>query len=284
LPDKLQQPEEEPEAARGPEAVPKMGPRPAVLLVRPQLGVNIGTAMRAMANFGLDELRLVAPREGWPNPYADAAASKAEGRVTVSADYPDLPAAIGEFNWVCATTARQRDLTIPIYTPEQMVREMASRIDAGERCAVMFGPEKSGLTNDDIAVADAAVMIPVRPDFASLNLGQAVLLIAYEWMRLTGEGTLGRVSTYEKPRNTGFQSTTSRPATREELFMFFDHLEKELDGKGFLFPPEKRPSMVRNIRMMFARMGATEAEVRILRGIVAALVQGCRRRAESGES
>lgn len=264
----------EPEAARGPTAVPKMGPRPAVLLVRPQLGVNIGTAMRAMANFGLDELRLVAPREGWPNPHADAAAARAEGRVTVLADYPDLPAAIGEFNWVCATTARQRDLTIPIYTPEQMVREMARRINAGERCAVMFGPEKCGLTNDDIAVADAAVMIPVRPDFASLNLGQAVLLIAYEWVRLTGEGTLGRVSNYEKPRSTGFQSTTSRPATREELLMFFEHLEKELDGMGFLFPPKKRPSMVRNIRMMFTRMGATEAEVRTLRGIVAALAQG----------
>lgn len=248
--------------------------QPVMILVRPQLGVNIGTAMRAMANFGLDNMRLVAPREGWPNPHADAAASKAEKKVVVSADYPDVPAAIGDLHWVCATTARQRDLAIPILTPEEMIAEIMRRQGEGQHCGVMFGPERSGLTNDDLAVADAAVMIPVRPDFASLNLGQAVLLIAYEWMRKAGQGTLGRVSTYEKPRQSGFHAQTSRPARREDLIGFFEHLESALDEQGFLYPPEKRPTMVRNIRSMFSRMGATDSEVKTLRGIVAALVQG----------
>lgn len=260
--------------ARGPQTAGELGPRPTIMLVRPQLGVNIGTAMRAMANFGLDDLRLVAPREGWPNPHADAAASKAQERVQVNAGFSDLPAAISDINWVCATTARQRDLAIPVLTPEQMAEQIAQRLADGQRCAVLFGPERSGLTNDDLSLADAAVMIPVRPDFASLNLGQAVLLIAYEWMRHNGGHTLGRVSTYEKPRAAGYHAASSRPAKKSELQGFFDHLERELDAGGFLYPPEKRPTMLRNIRIMFTRMSATEAEVKTLRGIVAALVQG----------
>ncbi len=262
---------------RGPEAAARdMGARPAVILVRPQLGVNIGTAMRAMANFGLDELVLVAPREGWPNRHADAAASKAQDKIRRLAVCSDVPGAIGQFNWVCATTARQRDLATPVLTPVQMVREAARRLAQGQRVAVLFGPERSGLTNDDIALVDATVMIPVRPDFASLNLGQAVLLIAYEWMRQAGEeaSSLGRVSTYEKPRTSGFHAQTGAPATKAELMGFFEHLEGALDERGFLYPPEKRPNMVRNIRAMFSRMGITEPEVKTLRGIVAALVQG----------
>jgi tRNA/rRNA methyltransferase len=262
---------------RGPEAAAgEMGARPAVILVRPQLGVNIGTAMRAMANFGLDELLLVAPREGWPNPHADAAASKAQTRIKRLSVCDDVPAAISEFNWVCATTARQRDLATPVLTPQQMVKEAHRRLAEGQRVGILFGPERSGLTNDDIVQVDATVMIPVRPDFASLNLGQAVLLIAYEWMRQAGEdaSSLGRVSTFEKPRRSGFHAQTGRPATKEELIGFFEHLESALDANGFLYPPEKRPNMVRNIRAMFSRMGITEREVKTLRGIVAALVQG----------
>ena len=263
--------------ARGPaNAAGQMGARPAIILVRPQLGVNIGTAMRAMANFGLDELLLVAPREGWPNPHAEAAASKAQDRIRPPELYDDVPAAIGKFNWVCATTARQRDLTTPVLTPQQMVHEIARRLEDGQRCAILFGPERSGLTNDDIALVDATVMIPVRPDFASLNLGQAVLLIGYEWLREAAShaASLGRVSTYEKPRMPGFQAQTARPATKAELIGFFEHLETALDERGFLYPPEKRPNMVRNIRAMFSRMGITEPEVKTLRGIVAALIHG----------
>ena len=261
------------ESGRGPQVAAKMGARPAIILVRPQLGVNIGTAMRAMANFGLDEMRIVAPREGWPNPHVEAAASKAQSRMRSLELYDDVPAAIAEFNWVCATTARQRDLTTPVLTPREMVAEIARRQDLGEKCAVLFGPEKSGLTNDDVVLADATVMIPVRPDFASLNLAQAVLIVAYEWMNHVGTATLGRVSTYEKPRDSGFHPQIGRAATKDELMGFFEHLEGALDAQGFLYPPEKRPTMVRNIRSMFTRMGATEPEVKTLRGIVAALIQ-----------
>ena len=153
---------------------------------------------------------------------------------------------------------------------------MGRRVAQGQRCGILFGPEREGLDNDDIAIADAVVMAPVNPRFASLNLAQAVLLFGYEWMRKTATGTLGRVSTYETPVAAGARSLGSPPATKAELIGLFEQLEAELDGKGFLYPPHKRPTMVRNIRTMLGRMEPTAQEVRTLRGIVKALVHGRR--------
>ena len=151
---------------------------------------------------------------------------------------------------------------------------MRVRIASGQRCAILFGPERTGLEQSEIANADALVMAPVNPNFASLNLAQAVLLLAYEWMRQSGGGTLGRVTTYERPLQSGPRSRGAAPATKEQLIGFYEHLETELDRMGFLHPPAKRPTMVQNLRSMFARMEASEQEIRTLRGIVKALVHG----------
>jgi tRNA/rRNA methyltransferase len=257
-------------------AAPEPHPTPALILVRPQLADNIGMVARAMANFGLEELRLVAPRDGWPNEKARIAASGANFVIDAAAAYPSLGAALAGLNWVAATSARQRDLAKPIMTPEQAVAEIARRIAAGQRCGILFGPERNGLETEEIANADALIMAPVNPAFASLNLAQAVLLLSYEWMKRAGHGTLGRVTTYEQPVEAGLRLRGSQPAGREELLGFFEHLERELDTTGFFSSPEKRPSMVRNMRTMFTRMGATQQEIRTLRGIVKALVIGRR--------
>jgi tRNA/rRNA methyltransferase len=245
--------------------------QPVVILVTPQMADNIGMSARAMANFGLDEMRLVNPRDGWPSEKARHAASGANGVIDAANAYADTKSALADLHWVIATTARQRHMNKPVLTPEQAAAELLERIEAGQRVGILFGPERQGLENDDIALADAVVMAPVDPRFASLNLAQAVLLLSYEWMKIAKRGTLGRVTTYEKPATPGLVTRGSPPATKSELIGFFEHLEAELDLSGFLKPPDKRPAMVRNIRTMFERMGATEQEVRTLRGIVAAL-------------
>ncbi|MCL4768441.1 MAG: TrmJ/YjtD family RNA methyltransferase [Hyphomicrobiaceae bacterium] len=247
---------------------------PTFVLVRPQLADNIGMVARAMANFGLDELRLVAPRDGWPNEKARAAASGANYIIDAAAASGTLAEAIGDLNFVCATTARQRDLAKPVLTPEQAAQEMRRRIEAGERCGIVFGPERAGLETDEVALADAVVMAPVNPRFASLNLAQAVLLVGYEWLKETKRGTLGRVTAYEEALAPGLNTRGSPPASKEELLGFFDHLESELARLGFFNPPHKRQTVMRNVRTMFARMGASEQEVRTLRGIVATLSRG----------
>jgi tRNA/rRNA methyltransferase len=251
---------------------------PVIILVEPQMADNIGMVARAMANFGLEALRVVAPRDGWPNERAHAAASGASFVIDAVEAYPTTAESIGDLHWVAATTARQRDLNKPVMTPEQLAVELLRRSDAGQRVGILFGAERQGLQNDDIALADAVVMAPVNPRFASLNLAQAVLLIGYEWMRLTGRGTLGRVTTYEQPLEPGLRLRGSTLASKAELHGFFEHLERELDEAGFLKPPEKRATMIRNIRSMFERMGATEQEIRTLRGIVASLTYAHRRR------
>jgi tRNA/rRNA methyltransferase len=162
----------------------------------------------------------------------------------------------------------------PVLTPEQLVAEMRRRIAEGQRCGILFGRERNGLETDEVAVCDAVVMIPVNARFASLNLAQAVLLVGYEWMRQHERASLGRVTTYETPLATGLNVGESRPATKDEMLGLYEHLERELERLGFFNPPEKRQTMVRNIRSMLARMDATEQEVRTLRGIVAALAQG----------
>jgi tRNA/rRNA methyltransferase len=250
------------------------GETPAVILVEPQLADNIGMVARAMANFGLDDLRLVAPRDGWPNEKARIAASGANYVIDDARAYPTLEDSLGDLTYVIATTARQRPLKKPVLTPEEAVATMRERILRGERCGILFGRERNGLETSEVANADALVMIPVNSRFASLNLAQAVLLLGYSWIRESGTGSLGRVTTYEAPISTGLNLGSDRLAEKEELFGFLTHLETELDHKGFFNPVEKRPSVVQNLRTMFTRMALTEQEVRSLRGIVATLSKG----------
>ena len=256
------------------EAVADRGETPAIILVEPQLAENIGMVARACANFGLDELRLVAPRDGWPNEKARIAASGANYIIEDAQAFASVKSAIGDLHWVAMTTARQRDLRKPVLTPEQVVVEMRSRIAAGERVGIVFGRERNGLETSEIADADAIVMIPVNARFASLNLAQAVLLLGYEWMKTSASASLGRVTTYEEPIAAGMNVGDTRPATHGELSGFFDHLEEALEQLGYFNPPEKRPTTVQSIRSMFVRMHATEQEVRTLRGIVAGLAKG----------
>jgi tRNA/rRNA methyltransferase len=246
---------------------------PAIVLVKPQLGENIGFAARAMANFGLSDLRLVAPRDGWPNEKARAAAAGAAHIVDGARVYDSLEEALGGLNYVLATTARPRDLVKLVLSPETAASALFGRAIATERTGVMFGPERSGLDNDALALADGIITAPVAPEFASLSLPQAVLLFSYEWLKCQRPEALGRITTYDGPATEGTPSPATRPATRAELFGLFGHLEGELDRAGFLRPVEKRPSMVRSIRNMFHRMGTTEQDVRTWRGIVAALTR-----------
>ena len=256
------------------EAFAAAGETPAILLMEPQLPDNIGMVARACANFGLDELRLIKPRDGWPNEKALVAAAGADFIIDAAPAFPTLTESIGDLNYVVATTARQRDLTKPVLTPEQAVTEIARRMGEGQRCGVLFGPERTGLDGDEVAVADAIVMAPVNPRFASLNLAQAALLFGYEWMKASQRGTLGRVTTFEQPLETGLRTRGSEPATKEELLGFIAHLKGELERLGFFNENHKRQAVMRNIHSMFARMDATEQEVRTLRGIVATLAKG----------
>lgn len=245
------------------------GDAPAIVLVRPQLGENIGTAARAMLNFGLSDLRLVAPRDGWPSERARAAASGADLVIDRARLFADSKEAVADLDFVIATTARARDMVKPVLTPAAAAAKLREAIAAGGRAGVMFGPERTGLENDEVVLADALVMVPVNPAFASLNLAQAVLLIGYEWFKASDRTAAERIDYLQ-----------TRPATKEELLGFFEHLEGELDRFGFLKPPEKRPSMVRNLRNLFQRAGLTEQEVRTMRGVVASLT----RRTPKGEA
>ncbi|MEQ1718787.1 MAG: RNA methyltransferase [Hyphomicrobium sp.] len=256
------------------EAVAGEGETPAIILMEPQLADNIGMVARACANFGIDDLRLVAPRDGWPNEKARIAASGANYIIDDAKAYATLDESIADLNWLAATTARQRDLRKPVLTPEQAIVEMRTRIARGERCGILFGRERNGLETSEAANADALIMIPVNSRFASLNLAQAVLLLGYEWMRTSLNRSLGRVTTYEKPLAEGLYMGADRPASREQMLGLFEHLEGELDRLGFFNPEHKRPVVIHNLRTFFLRAGATDQEVRTLRGIVATLAQG----------
>jgi tRNA/rRNA methyltransferase len=259
------------------------GVAPAVILIAPQLGENIGFAARAMANFGLTELRLVSPRDGWPSGKARAAAAGADIIIDHAKVYPSIEQAVADLTFLLATTARPRGMVKPVLTPAGAARELAARGAKGERAGVMFGPERSGLDNDAISLADAIITAPVNPSFASLSLPQTVLLVGYEWLQARGsEPSLGRATKCDGPAAEGLYLAGTRQATRAELLALFEHLESELDRCGFLRPPEKRPTMVRAIRNMFHRMGATEQDVRTWRGIVASL-SGSNRRKRKAE-
>ncbi|MEO1649371.1 MAG: RNA methyltransferase [Pseudomonadota bacterium] len=250
---------------------------PSVIIVEPQIAENIGMVARAMANFGLGDLRVTAPRDGWPNEKARAVASGAAAIVDGAGLHDDLEGAVGDLTWTVATTARQRDMRKPVLTPEAAAVEMRTRIARGERCGLIFGRERNGLTSDEVALANAVVMIPVNPAFASLNLAQAVLLNGYAWLRSGDTATLGRKTEKDRRISEGLHLGHDVPAKHADLLGFFEHLEGELDTRGFFKPPERRPVTQRNLRSMFQRAGLTAQEVRTLRGIIATLTKRDRR-------
>lgn len=260
------------------EAVAGEGETPSIILMEPQLADNIGMVARACANFGLDDLRLVKPRDGWPNEKARIAASGANYIIDDARAFDSLEDGMADLNWMAATTARQRDLRKPVLSPEQAIAEMRTRIARGERCGILFGRERNGLETSEVANADALIMIPVNSRFASLNLAQAVLLLGYEWMRGQPTASLGRVTTYEKPMAEGLYMGRDRPATKAELVGLFEHLEGELERLGFFNPEYRKPTVVQNLRSFLSRAQATDQEVRTFRGIVATLAQGKGRR------
>jgi len=235
---------------------------PAFVLVRPQMGENIGAAARAMYNFGLDHMRLVAPRDGWPNPAATAMASGAGRLLDAARVSPDLPDALTDCDYVFATTARDRDLTKPVFAPEAAMQEAAHRIAQGQRVAVLFGPERAGMENDDIARANAIVSVPVNPQFASLNLAQCVLLMGYEWMRATAEVTAQTT-----------QMAGTDWASGQEVEHLSKHFEDRLEAAGFFFPDHKIASMKVNLRNMWSRMPLTRADVQMLHGMMRQMVR-----------
>ena len=233
---------------------------PVIILVEPQLGENIGMVARAMANFGLSELRLVNPRDGWPSEKARAAASRADHVIDGAKVFANLEDAIADLNHVLATTARRRDMLKTVLAPDEAVSLARNRMDAGSSVGILFGRERWGLENDEIAVADEIITFPVNPGFASLNIAQAVLLMSYEWMRSGApEG------------ENHFRSTETVPAQRESLISFLDHLESALDEANYFYPPEKRERMLMNLHNTFVHAGLSEPEIHVLHGVVAAL-------------
>jgi tRNA/rRNA methyltransferase len=236
--------------------------KPVIVLVRPQLGQNIGKAARAMLNFGLTEMRLVAPRDGWPNPDAGPAASGADAVLEQAQIFDTVDAAIADCSQVFASTVRRRDLIMPVLSPE----EMADRIAASaERTAILFGPERSGLETEDVALANAIVTVPINPDFGSLNLAQAVILLAYEW---------SKHSALAQPPAKDLEA----PASHGELDGLIRHLDQELENKGYFHPPSRTQATKNTLRTIFTKTGWSSREVKAVRGIIRALVDPPRQR------
>jgi tRNA/rRNA methyltransferase len=230
---------------------------PVFILVRPQMGENIGAAARAMLNFGLERMRIVDPRDGWPNPKAVAMASGAGRVLDFAGVFPDVRAAVADCDFVFATTARGRELTKPVVTPERamvMAREMAA---AGKKIGVLFGPERAGLENEDIVQAQAIVTVPVNPEFFSLNLAQCVLLLGYEW---------GRQGSEVPPEVMAMGRTEF--ARGEEVQRLGDHFEERLEAAGFFYPEGKAEGMKLSLRNMWSRLGLTRAEVQTFHGML----------------
>jgi tRNA/rRNA methyltransferase len=231
-------------------------PPPAIVLVRPQLGENIGKAARAMLNFGLTELRLVAPRDGWPNPQAGPAASGADVVLERATVFDSVADAVADCAHVYATTVRKRGVTKPVVTPEAA----AQAIHAGPgRSAILFGPERSGLETDDVAVARTIVTVPINPEFGSLNLAQAVILVAYEWSKGQALASPPRVD-------------VDPPAPQVELDGMIAQLDTLLDDGGYYFPPDRTPATRRMLRTLLTKPGWSTQEVRTVRGILSSLV------------
>jgi len=236
--------------------------KPVIVLVRPQLGQNIGKAARAMLNFGLTEMRLVAPRDGWPNPHAGPAASGADMVLEQAQLFETAAEAIADCSQVFASTVRRRDLVMPVLAPVEMADRIAG---SSERSAILFGPERSGLETEDVALANAIVTVPINPEFGSLNLAQAVILLAYEWSR---------------------RSELAQPPARElepaaphaEIEGLIGQLEGELASKGYYHPPSRTQATKNTIRTIFTKTGWSSREVKAVRGIIRALVDPPRER------
>jgi tRNA/rRNA methyltransferase len=249
---------------------PSLAGGPSVVLVEPQLGENIGMVARAMLNCGLTRLGLVRPRDGWPNPAAEAAASGATEVLECASVHATTRDAVAGCQRVYATTARPRGMVKPVLTPRDAARDMRDAEDEGAAVALLFGPERSGLTNDELVLADRMIAVPLNPAFASLNLAQAVLIIGYEWFLAANPAP-------DEKSDRGPDRSPDRgvglPAERAELLNFLERLERALDAGQFFHPPEKRAGMVRNLRNIFLRGDLTDAELRTLHGVVSALLK-----------
>jgi len=231
------------------------GDKPVIVLVRPQLGQNIGKAARAMLNFRLTEMRLVAPRDGWPNPDAGPSASGADVVLERAGVFETVQDAIADCSNVYASTVRRRDLIMPVITPEQMANEIAA---SPGRTAILFGPERSGLETEDVALANRIVTVPINPEFGSLNLAQAVILLAYEW---------SKQSELASPTSKELEA----PAPHGELEGLIAQLDEELDAKGYFHPPSRTQATKNTIRTIFTKTGWSSREVKAIRGIIRAL-------------
>jgi tRNA/rRNA methyltransferase len=245
---------------------------PVVILVEPQLGENIGMAARAMGNFGLSRLRIVNPRDGWPNVHAKRAASGADHILDLAELFDTVEQAVADCSLLFATTARAHDQAKPVVAPEAAAREIVAQIEArtGE-VGIMFGRERYGLQNEEVALANRIVTFPVNPGFASLNLAQAVLLMGYEWFKLSTAGALP----FAMPER-------SEPASQHQMQAFFDNLVRELDKVEFLRPAEKRDTMLVNLRNIFTRMDPTKQDMHTLHGVVMAIAEGRKGPAKGG--
>jgi tRNA/rRNA methyltransferase len=236
--------------------------KPVIVLVRPQLGQNIGKAARAMLNFGLTDMRLVAPRDGWPNPDAGPAASGADIVLEQAKVFETTETAIADCSTVFASTVRRRDLVMPVVGPQEMAESIAA---SHKRTAILFGPERSGLETEEVALANAIVTVPINPEFASLNLAQAVILLAYEWSKRAG---LAQPTVKE----------LEEPAPHGELEGLIGQLDAELVAKGYFHPPSRTQATRNTIRTIFTKTGWSSREVKAVRGIIRALVGPARER------
>jgi tRNA/rRNA methyltransferase len=246
-------------------------PGPVVILVEPQLGENIGAAARAMANFGLARLRLVKPKQAWPNDKAHMMAAGADRVLDGAVLYENVASAIADCSFVLATTARSHDQAKPVVSAADAAAEMAPRIAAGETVGILFGRERNGLENDEVALADRIVTLPVNPAFASLNLAQAVVIVAYEWFKLQSGGTLPFTMPQKSP-----------PAGKEQLLAFFASVEGELEKVEFFRPPDKRETMQINLRNIFTRMAPTQQDIQTLHGVLMSIAEGRKGPARGG--
>lgn len=237
--------------------------KPIIILVRPQLGQNIGKAARAMLNFGLTEMRLVAPRDGWPNPEAGPAASGADIVLERARLFATVEEAVADCSQIFASTVRRRDLVMPVVGPGEMARRIATA--PGQRCGILFGPERSGLETEDVALANAIVTVPINPEFGSLNLAQAVILLAYEW---------SKGSSLAQPTAKELEP----PAPHAELEGLIEQLNEELETKGYFHPLSRTQATKNTLRTIFTKTGWSSREIKAIRGVIRALVGPARRR------
>lgn len=262
---------------------------PTIILVNPQMGENIGAVARAMMNFGLRELRLVKPRDGWPNPAAESMAAHGVEIIHSAKVYETTRDAIADLHYVYASTARDRRLNKPLHTPREAMADVMERRGQGQKIGILFGPERTGLENEDIALSHAIITVPTDPKHASLNIAQCAVIVGYEWFcaqDAAGDPTQpvgcasserGEVADPCERQDVAQRGETKLPATQDEIHLFFDHLEQALDKTYFFKLDEKKPRMWRNLRATFLRAGLSAQEVHSLRGMVSALEKGAKR-------